>query len=95
MWLSENPDKGKEFWSRWKFNGGDVDRVHSFCFACECSDLTGDCEDCPLDWTTETCCGMQDDGLFCLWEDSKDLSERSRLAKDIAELPVKEGVEYI
>lgn len=98
-WLAENPDREKEDWIGWEENGGDIDfDVENDCFACEytVSENLGephycDCDKCPLDWEAEDCLS----GLYGEWSKAKfyQKSSCSRLARQIANLPVKPGVE--
>ena len=94
-WLAENPDKNKDEWPEWEKNGGTVKRAVSLCFACDyVEDSMLTCYECPLDWpfqkdTMKTC----SHSLFGLWLPyNKDSAE---IALQIANLPVKEGVETI
>jgi hypothetical protein len=94
MWLSENPECDKNEWPQWKHNGGTIDNVGSLCFACfSCVE----CRDCPLVWIERTGSGYCHSfrSPYNSWIGTEVSSERSRLAKEIAELPVKDGVEYI
>ena len=97
LWLSENPDSEKRQWPRWDRNGGDVEDVDNRCFACEATADNNDgdkiCGKCPIEWPGGSCC--YEGSPFDQFRNSTDPSERSRLAKEIAMLPVKEGVEYI
>ncbi|MBP2663523.1 MAG: hypothetical protein H6Q71_1471 [Firmicutes bacterium] len=88
-WLADNPDKRKQQWPGWQcYAMGD-------CFACEYDYLLGDsCINCPLVWPGKFCNG-DSNGLFIKWSRTNDLQKRSELAKQIANLPVKDGVEYI
>jgi hypothetical protein len=33
-WLSKNPEKQKDEWPEWDENGGEIEVVESYCFAC-------------------------------------------------------------
>lgn len=94
LWLADHPEMIKEDWPGWEYNGGEVEEGNYDCFACEYSDDI-DCKDCPLIWPKngigENVCDDKD-GLFTKWEWSTDLSERSQLARQIANLPVRKGV---
>lgn len=90
MWLAEHPEKHKNDWTEWKYNGGSLEEIDADCFACE---YTNDCDLCPLVWEpinpSCTC------GLFFKWDESTDMEDRSRLALMIANLPVKGEVKCI
>jgi hypothetical protein len=96
MWLSENPKKKKEDWPKWKTNYGTIESVHNDCFACEYDESFFHCNGCPLVWpdnkniNADDCMGLE--GLFFRWDTSKDNHERSKLALQIANLPVRHGV---
>ena len=92
-YLAENPTKWKEDWPGWKINGGEYSKVDSHCFACEFT-ICGTCYDCPLIWPSGCCTNYS--GLYKKWvEEDINLKERTSLALQIANLPVKEGVETI
>ena len=104
-WLAENPDKEKTDWPEWEKNGGRVKRVRSNCFACEyaegrtCEDERVDlCEDCPLVWhlkgVDKPRCNLSS-GLWSAWFWENTLKKRGEYALQIANLPVKDGVETI
>ena len=81
-WLAENPDKDKQDW----FQMLDVyvtEKIPVFmCFACEaCRQY---CDACPI---RKNSIGCNNGGLFAKWRRSRDLKERAKLAKQIAELP--------
>jgi hypothetical protein len=99
QFLADHPDKEKWQWSGWK----DIPKQVNDCFACDyakiatSSGLIGSCADCPLIWDTKHCDdSIKDkdgaDGLFYLWDVCEDLKERSKLAAQIRDLPVREGV---
>jgi len=96
QWLADNPDKEKNEWPRWSSNGGDIGYVTARCFACN---YNSDCVDCPLVWpdypdNEGDICG-KDGSLFDRWlftTGSSEGDKRSRLAEQIRDLPVKEGV---
>lgn len=93
VWLSENPNKKKGDWPGWDKNGGDFfeEEIYAECFACQYTEeLNVQCNNCPLAWPTEVCL---DGGLFELWNETINLKEKSLLALQIANLPVREGVE--
>lgn len=87
IWLSENPKKGKENWPGWEY----YDDVENDCFACEFS-IDKNCRDCPLIWPGGDC--MSGEALYNKWGPARFRpQERASLALQIANLPVKEGVE--
>ena len=108
-WLAENPDKNKEDWPEWAENGGNVSSYRSpFCLACESVNSVNnderDCDLCPLIWPPNSygdrvCDGKN--GLWLVWdgfgksESEEDRIIRSKIALQIANLPVKDGVETI
>ena len=96
-WLSENPEKEKDDWPGWEWNGGAYDMDEpEHCFAClyveEISGAKDDsCSYCPLKFPEPCYCW---NSLFRQWGHyNKKLDLRSSLALQIANLPVKEGVE--
>ncbi len=101
-WLSKNPDKTKYDWEGWKHNGGQYEVSENFCFACEydCENNDGDdnCDCCPLVWPDDVKCDDMKDGTaaFSLYEEwviEPDLQFKSKLAAQIRDLPVRDGVE--
>lgn len=107
-WLSENPDKDKDNWPEWAFNGGEITRVQEAdCFCCKYMNektlhsFPRNCNFCPLIWP-ENLAGDKvcDDaeGLWAEWDSlgyeigEVSLKLRSELAKEIANLPVKDGI---
>lgn len=91
-YLAENPTEYKVSWPGWEWNGGKYKEVNSYCFACEFTE--GDaCYDCPLIWPSGYCTSYS--GLYNKWDMSHDDEERASLAFQIANLPVKEGIETI
>ena len=99
-WLAENPDKEKSDWPEWKENGWEIKRAVSLCFACDyVKHNCLLCYECPLIWpenknSTRNCYDANS-GLFNKYFYSRDLKERSKYAFQIANLPVKDGVETI
>lgn len=93
-WLSENPEMNKYNWPGWEWNGGIADKVVNGCFACEFCNIL--CGECPLLWPKVRGklgpCHTKG-GLYEKWANSKDPEIQSILALQIANLPVKEGVE--
>lgn len=96
-WLADNPDKQKHNWPRWERNGGDVERVWGFCFACEIGTKHGKdkaCTNCPISWPGLSCKykRVDDDtpGLYAEWRGTEPCDiKRSELARQIANLPWK------
>jgi len=99
LWCSENPDKDKTDWPKWRHNGGkypmdDLKTAHAACFLCGKS-----C--CLLEWPGNHCFGIKDEvnGLYSQWfrlngKKSK-LAERAELALQIAQLPERSPDEVI
>ena len=79
LWLSEHPEKSKQDWPRWEENGGDVPVICAYCFPCYAS---SDCYHCPV-FTVLHCTKAE----YGEWLEEKSPSERSRLARIIAEKP--------
>ena len=54
-WLAKNPDKENKDWPEWSTNGGSINPVKNWCFACEYArQIAGDkhfCLSCPLKFT--------------------------------------------
>ena len=107
-WLAENPDEEKEDWPGWQVNGGKHGECENNCFACEYALSEGhnfEYAPCALIWRDHDE-RFEDDTMRChinceylnsefgLWERC-DVSEEERaaLARQIANLPVREGVE--
>lgn len=95
-WLAENPSNKKEDWPGWEENAGKYKKVDELCFACQyANDVDGKyggCRSCPLDGYKEGIGCLK--GLFIKWEYAhQSLQERSGFACQIANLPVREGVE--
>lgn len=93
-WLAENPQQRKDDWPRWEKNGGDIEYISSYCFACEYVDsLKQNCEACPLVWPDGCKCCTDDGALYDQWDSAEcNFKLRSELALQIANLPVREGV---
>ena len=90
-WLSKNPKKEKWEWPGWENFDEHWTRRNMFCFACAGSDC---CDACLIDWPGVDCCNAEEDddkGLFSLWDRCKNNSERTRLAEQIRDLPVRSG----
>ncbi len=92
-WLSENPEKEKDNWPGWEWNGGVIDTTVNLCFACDYCYTA--CFSCPLLWPKVKGEGRvcHTGGLYRKWKTCENLKSRSSLALQIANLPVKEGVE--
>lgn len=94
-WLAENPHMEKEDWPGWEENGGHFS-AWSDCFACD-YDIDSPlalCGACPLDWGVFShtyCCKSAAYGQWC--DEELGTKLRSDLARQIANLPVKPGVE--
>ena len=101
-WLGENPDKSKCDWDGWVLNGGKYEIANSYCFACEydCK-YSGDddtCDCCSLVWPNEVKCDEGDEcdpSLYENWGKEINLQLKSKLAAQIRDLPVRDGVECI
>lgn len=104
-WLAKNPKAHLSHWPGWKDNGGDYLAV-AMSFACDYKVFAFSaigkpvrgkpviCENCPLEWPLgQDGCG--DGTLFNQWETEKDPAKRAKLAEQIRDLPVREGVECI
>ena len=101
-WLSKNPDQYKCDWEGWKHNGGKYDIVYGFCFACEYNfeyfDDNDTCDRCPLIWPNNVKCYEGDVYNLSLYEEwvfEPGLQFKSKLAAQIRDLPVRDGVECI
>lgn len=96
LWLAENPDKPEIHWPGWSINGGSFPLIINECFACEYAKRCLIGEECPLEWpmNKDGNFSCNSGGLFSLWLRSEDgPKSRARLARQIANLPVKPGVE--
>ena len=96
-WLSKrtNHKTRKRQWPGWDFNGGNVKKTDYDCLACEYVDkvtpLDPCCGKCPIIWPDNSLCG--DDGnIFDDWFFSHSTEKRAKLAAQIRDLPVREGV---
>ena len=87
-WLSKHPEMVKEDWPGWESNGGNVTCTINQCFACE---YDKDCVGCPLYWPNSIFC-MLPKGIGFKFYRSCNNEERSILAAQIRDLPVREGV---
>jgi hypothetical protein len=94
-WLADNPEKNKMNWPGWG-EGYQRDDVLNQCFACEYAENQhGGCNNgrnCPIDWPGEHC---QNGGLYSQWNlhTRPGTLTRSSVAREIANLPLKEGIE--
>lgn len=100
-WLSKNPTKDKKQWPGWEWNKGEYYAAND-CFACSYAwdcyteeyeyDYKAICKDCPIKWPrTDNC----DKSIYREWVaalHNKRYDETARLAAEIRDLPVKEGV---
>jgi len=98
-WLADNPEMDKGDWPGWKQNGGEFFSPYSYCFACDDSNIEDGCGECPLD--TDTDPDNDFDSTFCLgglywkWRTAwTNGNLRKVYALEIANLPLKEGVEW-
>jgi hypothetical protein len=93
-WLSLNPDKEKEDWPGWDYLSEPEEYSH--CFACQYADCIPEapaCANCPLIWpSTDSSHTSCTDSIYLEWKECIDLEQKSILAKQIANLPVKENV---
>ena len=92
-WLAENPKMDKDDWPEWEWNGGGIGSIMNLCFACEY--LCAACSSCPLIWPKVRGEGRvcHSGGLYEKWVTGENAETRTSLARQIANLPVKEGVE--
>ena len=94
-WLSKNPDKWKFDWPKWSKNGGEVERLLNYCFACEYAGQIKEegniCFYCPLDWPGVNCIlGIREErGLYRDYREEKNPYKRKKLAEQIRDLPEK------
>jgi hypothetical protein len=94
-WLAKNPGQVKWNWPGWSEIEGDPSQ-YEYCFGCEAIKPGRACENgCPLVWSKHMSvdgCGKE----WFFWEGAKDdYEERTRLAEQIRDLPVREGVRCI
>jgi len=101
-WLADNPNKQKWDWPEWKVMGGGMGFIDNYCFCCAYAGDTLDgerknCKNCLLVWPGESCQYSSDDetdenmyGLFEEWISVRTDKKRSKLAKQIRDLPVRE-----
>lgn len=99
-WLANNPEKEKrDYFS--VMGMPKKDHPESLCYACE-YDNDDSCRSCPLDgWNSDGKCLCQcisDNGLYGRWEDAMDAHDYEtacKIAHEIANLPVRAGVECV
>jgi hypothetical protein len=100
-WLADNPEMEKGDWPEWGENGI-PEYIQNQCFACQWvrdnhawSMKSRYCQSgdlCPLDWPSGRCEGIG--GLFSDWgRGGNTYTENSKIARQIANLPLKEGIE--
>lgn len=102
-WLSENPTKGKEDWPGWVENGGSYHGVSGRCFACQSIEdswgMEGRCDhQCPILWPNDRGCnthGNTHGSPYMVWKTADSLTTRAEAALQVAQLPVRAGVEII
>lgn len=101
-WLSKNPTMDKEQWPGWEYNGGTYKYATNSCFACDYSwgayseteeyDPSVLCKLCPIKWSgTDDC----EKSIYREWYEAlyrKRYDKTAKLAAEIRDLPVKEGV---
>lgn len=94
QWLSEKPGKEKWEWPGW-IDVKDVDMSdYGYCFACQAADDSLE-NPCPLEHEYVDCStGECLNGLYIQWRCAKG-RERATLARQIRDLPVREGVKCI
>ena len=93
-WLSKHPEMDKEDWPGWESNGGNVKDSGTDCIACDFAlqvkEKGQTCDFCPLCFPYDRC--ISGFGLFMQWENSKTAWVKEKLAAQIRDLPVREGV---
>ena len=87
-WLGKNPDKDKDDWPEWDYNGGKVHNMNDAadCPCCEYNDNTmqsAGCEECPLRgfWKRDNYC-LNSGSQYCQWVFAK--TNKPNYAKRIA-----------
>lgn len=89
-WLIHNPSRNKEQWPRWVSNGGDIQLVVSYCFACFLWSSSSSCKDCKLDNTALNHKEAKEDsclcGIFSKWQNAKTRWLRIKYATIIRDL---------
>jgi len=96
-WLADNPTLDKFDWPEWSYNGGRIKAIDFDCFACEeCKNEEGflDCEYCMIDWNNGKTDGAyrceDEDSIYDLWIQADNSKDRSKYAKIIQNLPIKD-----
>ena len=95
-WLAGNPDKEKADWPGWKYHNNDVfDKEGSnYCFLCGYASAIpnkdiNECLNCPLGWgITDEC--VDDDSYYKKYRDSVTITDKTKYAEIIANLPEKD-----
>ena len=102
LWLAENPLKEKSEWPGWVYNGGPYEEMLFNCPACQYARcITDECTKCPLVWVDDdnnpvsliyiACDRLS---LYGEWKHGGPI-KRAVIARQIANLKVREGVETI
>jgi len=99
-WLADNTIENnfpkKQDWPGWEVNGGDCPKTQNDCFACQyIRDRACSCDLCPLVWPGASGECMVGNGLYFLWLYERTGKLKKDYARQIADLPVKDGVECI
>ena len=95
LWLADHPKEDKLAWPKWK----QLINPRNDCYACEYTKQHSpnffDCKNCPIIWEEndahENVCDGKN-GVWTKWNNCSTENERSALARQIAESPVKEGI---
>lgn len=96
-WIADETEKRKTkvYKDQYFTENKIIDIPRNLCYLCEmCHFVCSECP-CPVDW------GEDEDIVLCgdfespydSWVDSYDWKDSARLAREIANLPLKEGVE--
>lgn len=103
-WLAEDPKRCKSQWPGW----GEI-LIEGYCYACkydseiaeeenasmEENDCADCCDYCPLIWPNNEICSNKN-SIFRKWYDNNTTKEEQvAIAHQIANLPIREGVETI
>lgn len=101
-WLSRGDNRTKEAWPGWQGEGGKVQGGEKIfhCLACKYGYFFGindttRCKNCPLIWPDGVTCITGGDPLYCRWYDAMEKGNFKlgrKLAAQIRDLPIKEGV---
>jgi hypothetical protein len=87
LWLALNPEKRKENWPGWKFNGGYLEECSGDCPCCDykVSIKNSSCTThCPIKWTDGHCLSSGSEYIEYIY--AKTFKERTKWALKIAEL---------